>query len=81
MKNKLNKGNQPPKNNITIKAHIKIIFEYSAKKKKAKVNDEYSILKPLTNSDSASGKSKGNLLVSANILIKNKINEGHKNIK
>jgi hypothetical protein len=75
------KGNQPPQNKITIKLHIKIILEYSAKKKKAKVKDEYSILKPLTNSDSASGKSKGNLLVSAKILIKNNIKEGHNGIK
>jgi hypothetical protein len=74
-------GNQPPKKRITIKAHIKIILAYSAKKKRAKTKDEYSILNPLTNSDSASGRSKGNLLVSANMLIKNKIEQGHKGTK
>ncbi len=74
-------GNQPPKNRITIKAHIKIILAYSARKNSAKTKDEYSILNPLTNSDSASGKSKGNLLVSANILIKNNIAQGHKGTK
>jgi hypothetical protein len=68
-------GIQPPKNNITIKLDINIIYEYSAKKKKAKVNEEYSTLYPDTNSDSASGRSKGNLLVSAKTHIKNNINE------
>lgn len=47
------------------------MFEYSAKKKKAKVIEEYSTLYPETSSDSDSGKSKGTLLVSANIEIKN----------
>jgi hypothetical protein len=51
---------------------------YSAKKKKVNVIAEYSTLNPETNSDSASGKSKGTLLVSAKIQIKNKINEGNK---
>ncbi len=38
----------------------------------------YSTLKPDTNSDSASGKSKGALLVSAKIDIKNIKNNGKK---
>ena len=38
---KLNKGNHPPQNKTTSKLHIKIILEYSAKKKKANVIDEY----------------------------------------
>ncbi len=46
---KLHIGNHPPKNNITIKLHIKIMLEYSAKKKNANVKDEYSTLNPLTN--------------------------------
>lgn len=74
-------GNQPPKKSITIELHIRIILQYSAKKKRVKVMDEYSTLKPLTNSDSASGRSKGNLLVSASILIKNRITEGQSGAK
>jgi hypothetical protein len=52
-------GNQPPKKNITVKQHIKIILLYSAKKNNAKPIAEYSTLYPETNSASASGKSKG----------------------
>jgi len=44
---------------------IKIIFIYSAKKIKANPPEEYSTLKPDTNSDSPSAKSKGVRLVSA----------------
>ena len=57
-----------------------IIVLYSAKKNKAKPMLEYSTLKPETSSDSASGKSKGALLVSAKILIKNIKNEGSRGI-
>ena len=60
------KGNHPPKKTITIKKLIKIMLEYSAKKNKAKLIEEYSTLYPDTNSAAASGKSKGGLLVSAN---------------
>jgi hypothetical protein len=77
--------NQPPKNIITVNKLIKIIEPYSAKKNNAKPILEYSTLKPETNSDSASGKSKGARLVSANIEIKNiKNNEKNgmqKNVK
>jgi hypothetical protein len=44
--------------------------EYSAKKKKTKGTLECSVKKPATNSDSASCRSKGVRLVSANIEIK-----------
>jgi hypothetical protein len=63
----LNKGNQPPKKSIVVKLHIRIIFAYSPKKNRAKPIAEYSTLYPATNSASASGKSKGARLVSANI--------------
>jgi hypothetical protein len=43
----------------------KRILAYSAKKNKAKAMPLYSTLKPLTNSDSLSAKSKGALFVSA----------------
>ena len=38
------KGCHPPKNNKLIKVAIKIIWEYSAKKNKAKDIAEYSVL-------------------------------------
>jgi len=70
----------PPRNTMTVKALIKIIELYSAKKNKAKPILEYSTLKPETNSDSASGKSNGALLVSAKMLIKNIKNRGKSGI-
>ena len=66
------KGNsQPPKNKITPKADINIIWQYSAKKNKANDILEYSTLKPETNSDSPSVKSNGTLFVSAKADTKN----------
>lgn len=70
-------GNQPPKNKTTIRLHAKIILRYSAKKKNTNPTEEYSTLYPETNSDSASGKSKGTLLVSAKQEIKKSKNEGN----
>lgn len=61
----------PPRNNKANKKLINIIWEYSAKKNKAKDIEEYSTLKPETNSDSPSVKSKGALLVSAKQEMKN----------
>jgi hypothetical protein len=63
-----------------VKTDIKIIFEYSPKKKRAKVKAEYSTLYPATSSPSASAKSKGVLLVSAKEEIKNNKNEGKRGI-
>jgi hypothetical protein len=60
---------------------INIICPYSARKNKAKVIAEYSTLKPDTNSDSPSDKSKGALFVSANDDTKNIINAGNNGIK
>ena len=77
----LNNGNHPPKNKITINEHIKIILLYSAKKNKAKLIAEYSTLYPDTNSASASGKSKGCLLVSARAQIKKTKNIGNRGIQ
>jgi len=70
-------ANHPPQNNITFKQLIINILAYSPKENKAKVIAEYSTLYPDTNSASASGKSKGCLLVSANPEIK-KINANGK---
>lgn len=74
-------GNQPPKNKIVVKVHIKIMLLYSAKKKSAKLIAEYSTLYPETNSASASGKSKGCRFVSANAQIKKTINIGNNGIQ
>ena len=62
-------GSHPPKKRIADNALISNMFEYSARKNRANVIAEYSTLYPETNSASASGKSKGCLLVSANIEI------------
>lgn len=42
----------PPKNRIVVKVEIRIILEYSAKKKKTKITAECSVINPATNSDS-----------------------------
>lgn len=54
----------PPNINNDIIVDIPIIFPYSPKKKYANAIEEYSVLNPDTNSDSASGKSNGALFVS-----------------
>ncbi|PVZ96502.1 hypothetical protein BB558_007624, partial [Smittium angustum] len=54
----------PPKNNIVIKADIDIIAPYSPKNIKAKEKELYSVNAPLTNSDSDSTKSKGEVRIS-----------------
>lgn len=78
-KKRISLNNQPPKNIITVKTLIRIILPYSAKKNRANPILAYSTLKPETNSDSASGRSKGALFVSASIEtnhIKNKGKNG-----
>lgn len=65
------KSKYPPKNRILVKIQINTILAYSAKKKNTKMAAECSVIKPETNSDSASAKSKGALLVSAIAPIKN----------
>jgi len=54
------------------------ILLYSAKKNNENTKPEYSTLNPATNSASASGKSKGARFVSANIVMKNKMQDGKK---
>lgn len=72
---------QPPTKIMIVNTDIRIIEQYSARKNKAKPILEYSTLKPETSSDSASGRSKGALLVSANILTTNIRNNGKNGIK
>lgn len=49
-------GNHPPQNKQLHKLLINIIFAYSPKKNSANPMEEYSTLKPATNSASASGR-------------------------
>jgi len=67
----------PPKKSIVDTELIINILPYSAKKNIANNIDEYSTLYPATNSASASGRSKGDLLVSANETIKKSIHKGN----
>lgn len=53
------------------------MLQYSPRKKNTKIIPECSVKNPATNSDSASGKSKGVRLVSAKAEIKNMINKGN----
>ena len=59
-----------PKNRITPIIDTRNIIEYSARNIKPKRSPEYSVWKPDTSSDSASGISKGARLLSANEAIK-----------
>ena len=61
---------QPPKKSIVPKAHINKMFAYSPNQNMAYIIPEYSVWYPATNSASASGRSKGGRLVSANAEIK-----------
>jgi hypothetical protein len=70
--------NQPPKKHIATITDSHIILEYSARKNIAKVIPAYSTLYPATISASASGKSKGALLVSASTEIKKTMPTGSK---
>src|SRR5215467_5692150 len=56
---------QPPKNRMVQSAETVIMLVYSAMKNMANLKLEYSVWKPATSSDSASGRSKGTRLVSA----------------
>ncbi len=55
---------QPPRNSVVANAETVIMLMYSARKNIANLNDEYSVWKPPTSSDSASGRSNGARLVS-----------------
>ena len=75
MKTKIPPPKKFPKKRKEVKKENKIIKEYSPKNKRVKGNEEYSVLNPLTSSDSPSVKSKGARLVSAS---KIKIQQGKK---
>src|SRR5690606_37216775 len=73
IKSKKRTGFQPPKNRTVVNAAIANIYTYSASIKNAQRNPEYSIWKPATISDSASGKSNGTRLSSATDAMKKTI--------
>lgn len=66
----------PPKNIKQKRILINKILEYSAKKIRANPPLLYSTLKPETNSDSPSAKSKGVRFVSANLETNHTIHKG-----
>src|SRR6266550_8967210 len=59
----------PPRNIVVASAETVTMLMYSARKNIANLNDEYSVWKPPTSSDSASGRSNGARLVSPTIEI------------
>uniref|UniRef100_A0A8K1ZR57 Uncharacterized protein n=1 Tax=Apiotrichum gracile TaxID=82516 RepID=A0A8K1ZR57_9TREE len=68
----------PPKNRIAANVDINTIEQYSPRKKNTKIIPECSVKNPATSSDSASGRSKGVRLHSANIAIKKIMNTGNR---
>src|SRR3954471_11895186 len=72
-----NSGSQPPRNRIVVSALIRNMFAYSPRKNSAKAIAEYSTKNPATISDSPSGRSNGDRLVSANVEMKNTMNIGN----
>src|SRR6516225_2886285 len=70
-------GSQPPRKRIVPIAHIVAMAMYSPRKNSRKGVAEYSTAKPATSSDSASTRSKGVRLVSANAEMKKMTNIGN----
>src|SRR5919202_634782 len=62
-----NGARQPPRNIVAASAETVTMLMYSARKNIANFSDVYSVWKPPTSSDSASGRSKGARLVSPTI--------------
>src|SRR5919204_1459894 len=63
-------GHMPPPRNIVVAiAETVTMLTYSARKNSANFSDEYSVWKPPTSSDSASGRSNGARLVSPTMAI------------
>ena len=60
---------QPPRNSVTAMQQIAIMFMNSPRKNRPNFMLEYSVWKPATSSASASGRSNGARLVSANAVI------------
>src|SRR5258705_13500978 len=60
---------QPPRNSVTAIEQMVMMFEYSPRKNRPNFMLEYSVWKPATSSDSASGRSNGVRFVSASAVI------------
>src|SRR6266404_3151043 len=65
-----NGESQPPKKRIEHRQETVIMLVYSAMKNMANLKLAYSVWKPATSSDSASGRSNGTRLVSATAAMK-----------
>ena len=65
-----NGARQPPRNSVVASAETVTMLMYSARKNSANFIEEYSVWKPPTSSDSASGRSNGARLVSPTIEIR-----------
>src|SRR5207253_5057855 len=61
---------QPPRNSVVANAETVTMLTYSARKNSANFIEEYSVWKPPTSSDSASGRSNGARSVSQTIEIR-----------
>src|SRR5690625_4509339 len=68
---------QPPRNSVVAIAETLIMLMYSARKNIANFMAEYSVMKPDTNSPSASGRSNGARFVSPIIDITKIMNAGN----
>src|SRR4051794_32826060 len=74
---KPNGPSQPPRNRMEVIALMRIMFAYSPRKNSPKLMDEYSTKNPATISDSPSGRSNGERLVSARAEMKKMMNIGN----
>src|SRR5262247_540169 len=70
-------GSQPPRNRMVAIAHIVVMATYSPSMNRRYGVEPYSTMKPATSSDSASTRSNGGRLVSANAEMKNTANIGN----
>src|SRR6478609_11374221 len=70
-------GSHPPRNRIVVIAHMVAIATYSPSMNIMYGVEPYSTMKPATNSDSASTRSKGGRFVSASAEMKNTMNIGN----
>src|ERR1700741_1893721 len=71
-------GSQPPRNRMVVSAHITVIDTYSPSMNSRYGVEEYSTMKPPIGQYSASGKSKGAVLVSTNADTKKMMNFGNR---
>src|SRR3954451_13741577 len=72
-----NGPSHPPRNRMEVIALMRIMFAYSPRKNSPKLMDEYSTKNPATISDSPSGRSNGERLVSARDETKKIMNIGN----